>query len=60
MMAGLNRTYGGDVARGERNVSLVNMVKLAAAAVKLSRILKVVERELGKQMTLFLNLLLLW
>lgn len=29
--AGMNRTYVGDVERGERNVSIVNMQKLAKA-----------------------------
>lgn len=45
--ADLHRTYVGDVERGERNVSLVNMVKLSeASGVKLSRVLKEAEKEL--------------
>ena len=43
--AGLNRTYVGDIERGERNVSVVNMQKLAKAlGVKLSAIVTEMER----------------
>jgi transcriptional regulator with XRE-family HTH domain len=30
-LAGLNRTYLGDVERGERNISLLNLVKISQA-----------------------------
>ncbi len=30
-LAGIHRTYVGDVERGERNISVVNMVKVANA-----------------------------
>ena len=47
--ADLHRTYVGDVERGERNVSLINMWKISeASGVRLSRVLKDVEKELGK------------
>ncbi len=47
--AELHRTYVGDVERGERNVSLVNMWKLSeAAGVKLSRVLREAEKDMGK------------
>ena len=47
-LADLHRTYVGDIERGERNVSLINMWKIAEASnVKLSRMLKDVEKELG-------------
>lgn len=42
--AGLNRTYVGDVERGERNIALVNMHKLARAlGVRLSDMLREME-----------------
>ena len=47
-LAGLNRTYLGDVERGERNVSIVNMEKIARAlGAKLSDIVAEMERHLG-------------
>ena len=48
-LAGLHRTYVGDVERGERNISLVNMSKIAQALhVKLSDLVSDSERHSGK------------
>ena len=45
----MNRTCVGDVERGERNVSIVNMHKLAKAlGVKLSVLVAEMERSLGR------------
>jgi transcriptional regulator with XRE-family HTH domain len=45
-LAGIHRTYIGDVERGTRNVALINMTKLAAAlGLPLSRILQDVEKQ---------------
>jgi transcriptional regulator with XRE-family HTH domain len=47
-MAGMNRSYVGDVERGQRNISLANMDQLARALGKpLSELMKVVEGFLG-------------
>jgi len=46
-LAGLNRTYVGDVERGERNIALVNIVKLSEAlGVRLSDFFREVEKHL--------------
>ena len=48
-IAGLNRTYLGDVERGERNISIVNMDKIAQAlGVKLADIMAEAGRHLGR------------
>lgn len=47
--AGLHRTYVGDVERGERNISLVNMSKIAQALhTKLSALVSDFEKHVGK------------
>ena len=44
-LAEIHRTYIGDVERGTRNISLVNMTRIAAAlGVQLSRIFQETER----------------
>jgi len=44
-LADIHRTYVGDVERGIRNISLLNMVRLASAlGVSLSRIVSVMEK----------------
>jgi len=46
--AGLNRTYVGDVERRERNISIVNMRKLAVAlGVSLSALIREMESRRG-------------
>jgi len=43
-LAGIHRTYVGDVERGVRNVSLINMSKIAAALdVALSQLVREME-----------------
>lgn len=47
-LAGIHRTYVGDVERGERNVGIVNMARLAAALdVPLSNIVLEMEKHRG-------------
>ncbi|HEY1602151.1 MAG TPA: helix-turn-helix transcriptional regulator [Pirellulales bacterium] len=47
-LAGIHRTYVGDVERGERNISLINMMRLSAALeVRLSQVVLDMERNLS-------------
>jgi transcriptional regulator with XRE-family HTH domain len=47
-LVGMNRTYVGDAERGERNVCLVNLGRIAGAlGITLSSLLEEVEREQG-------------
>jgi transcriptional regulator with XRE-family HTH domain len=49
LMAGINRTYMGDVERGERNIALRNMMKIAEVLeTKLSDLMRTMELELRK------------
>lgn len=49
-LANVHRTYVGDVERGERNISVVNMVKVAEALrKKLSEVVHEMEKNLGKK-----------
>ena len=48
-LADIHRTYVGDVERGERNISLINMAKIAVAlGVALSELVRETEKHLGK------------
>lgn len=46
-LAGIHRTYMGDVERGERNISLVNLLRVAdALEVRLSTLIRKMENHL--------------
>lgn len=48
-LAGVNRTYVGDIERGKRNVAVVNMTRLAKALkVPLSEVVREMEKLLGR------------
>lgn len=48
-LAGIHRTYVGDVERGERNISLVNMLRFAQALeVPLSQLVRQMEKRLAQ------------
>ena len=49
-LAEIHRTYVGDVERGERNISVVNMAKIAGALkIKLSELVREMEKNLGRE-----------
>lgn len=49
-LAGIQRSYMGDVERGTRNISLLNMVKIADALnLPLSDLIREMERELPRK-----------
>ncbi len=48
-LADIHRTYVGDVERGERNISIINMAKIASAlGINLSELVREMEKRLGK------------
>jgi transcriptional regulator with XRE-family HTH domain len=48
-LSDINRTYMGDVERGERNLALKNMSKIASAlGMRLSQLIRAMEEELKK------------
>ena len=45
-LAGIHRTYIGDVERGQRNIALLNMTRIAKAlGISLSRLISGMEKE---------------
>jgi transcriptional regulator with XRE-family HTH domain len=45
-LAGIHRTYIGDVERGKRNIALLNMTRIAKAlGISLSRLIAEMEKE---------------
>jgi transcriptional regulator with XRE-family HTH domain len=51
-LAEINRGYMGSVERGERNLALQNMEKIARAlGVKLSQLIRIMENEVGRPLS---------
>ena len=49
-LADIHRNYVGDIERGERNIGIVNMVKVAdALKVNLSEVVREMEKTVGKK-----------